>query len=151
MQATCSRTITSWAFLLIPVTDVEVANTETSFLALEASGTWINSGPFDCNSNRLLGPGLVDFFSFRAFLEISALSKPWRAGTFCFLDLDLWLLEFFCSFAGSSLLEGRWPQKQQLSISFLREQGWKAVLASILIAFWMASFQIFRFQPHLSD
>ena len=34
----------------------------TSFLALETLGTWINSGPSDCNLSRLPKLGFVNFF-----------------------------------------------------------------------------------------
>ena len=40
MQGTWSSIITFWASLVAPVTNAEVAKTNTSFLALEAPDTW---------------------------------------------------------------------------------------------------------------
>ena len=54
--------ITFGGFLLVPVTNAEVVETDISFLSLEAWGIKINSGFFDCNSSKLPGPGLVNFF-----------------------------------------------------------------------------------------
>ena len=42
----------TWASLLAPVTDAEVAKTDTSFLALKALGIFLQNDPFCYNCNK---------------------------------------------------------------------------------------------------
>ena len=52
MQGTLSRTLTFGASLLAPVTDEEVAKTDTSFLACGAQGIGWQNGPSCYSYNR---------------------------------------------------------------------------------------------------
>ena len=69
MQGTRSR-ITSKAFLLLPFTNAEVAQTDTSYLApFLAADTYLYNGFSDCNSNRWPRLNLVWQVCFDFFLN----------------------------------------------------------------------------------